>query len=45
MIKEYWCFWNDMVEELCSDRVYNDWGKCDFKFYIDVVWIIYKIYL
>lgn len=45
MTKEYWRFWNDTAEELCSDRAYNDWGKRDLKLYIDAAWIIHKTYL
>lgn len=45
MTKEYWRFWNDTAEELCSNRAYNDWGKRDLKLYIDAAWIIHKTYL
>ena len=45
MTKEYWRFWNQTAEELCSDRAYNDWGKRDLKLYIDAAWIIHKTYL
>lgn len=42
MTKEYWKFWNETAEELCSDGAYNKWGKRDIKLYIDAVWIVYK---
>ena len=45
MTREYWRFWNQTAEELCSDRAYNDWGKRDLKLYIDAAWIIHKTYL
>lgn len=45
MTREYWRFWNDTAEELCSNRAYNDWGKRDLKLYIDAAWIIHKTYL
>lgn len=45
MTRQYWRFWNETAEELCSDRAYNDWGKRDLKLYIDAAWIIHKTYL
>lgn len=45
MTREYWRFWNQTAEELCSDRAYNDWGKRDLKLYIDAAWIIHKTYM
>lgn len=45
MTRQYWRFWNQTAEELCSDRAYNDWGKRDLKLYIDAAWIIHKTYL
>lgn len=45
MTRQYWRFWNQTAEELCSDRAYNEWGKRDLKLYIDAAWIIHKTYL
>lgn len=45
LTRDYWRFWNDTAEELCSNRAYNDWGKRDLKLYIDAAWIIHKTYL
>lgn len=45
MTRQYWRFWNQTAEELCSDRAYNDWGKRDLKLYIDAAWIMHKTYL
>ncbi|KAK3745580.1 hypothetical protein QZH41_005073 [Actinostola sp. cb2023] len=45
MTRQYWRFWDQTAEELCSDRAFNDWGKRDLKLYIDAAWIIHKTYL